>query len=181
MVEAFPGKETILDKQIVVRQKIIDAVIELSPEKRVAKLIELGILTDLDDYIWGTVFDRFFVFANIEGVPVPIYKSQSHTSDKRSDLDFFVFFGVRGEWVIKGNRREINNFYGIQALEEISRILTKVFDFDTSEYIPEGKKVADNIELNNLLQKRFKKILSSEEADRDHNGKWDFVNSLENR
>lgn len=161
------------------KKKVIESVLEQPLEKRVAKLVELGVLKDLEGYTWGNIFDRkntesgksfdssrFFVVANVNGVPIPMYKSFKHTADKREDLNFFAFFGVMlsDHWVIKG--KGTNEFYGVKRLEEISYILTQAFDFYTSRwkksgdivsdgYVPEGREVVDYIKLNELLGRRF--------------------------
>lgn len=171
MEGSFPGN---INEHVIAKQRIIDAVIELPPEKRVAKLIELGVLTDLGGYSSGHFFagddpSRFFVFANFKGVPVPMYKSMSHTSNKRGDLNFFVFWGIwesRNSWIMKGDRKEVNEFYGVKELEDISSILTSTFDFDTfiqvqpesgdvNGYIPEGNRITSYQKLNELLGRRF--------------------------
>ncbi len=161
------------DKPIIDKQQILDIVREEPPEKRIAKLIELGVLTNLEGYTWGNIFDvsgadsRFFVFANIKGVPVPLYKSSRHFGGKREDLNFFAFFGCAPNgWMIKGDRKAIDNFYGVEELGYTSAILTSVFAFDTSRrietesgradgYVPDGREIHDYKALNDLLAKRF--------------------------
>lgn len=154
-------------KPILDKQRIIDAVKEEPPEKRVAKLVELGVLTDLEGYTWGTASARFFVFTNVKGIPVPMYKSLAYTDNKRSDLNFFIFYGCAPNgWFIKGNLKGGNEFYGIRDLENVSGILTSVFDFDTSRrigsedevvegYVPQGKEIPNYETLNEVLGKRF--------------------------
>lgn len=142
---------------------IIEAVVRKAPEKRVAKLVEMGVLKSLEGYTWGTVplrdGTRFFVFANARGVPVPMYKTEHHSGGKRPDVNFFPFFGyfTKEGWFIKGDIGEINSFYEIPELETISKILTKTFKFNTSrdKYAPEGKEVVNGHGLNELLKKRF--------------------------
>lgn len=162
----------------------IDEVKNFPPEMRLKKLIELGILTNINGYEWGCLGgDRFFVFANIKGVPVPIYKTSARTEGKRKDVDFYPFFGAQTtyqNWLIKGHVSESNSFYGIQELEEISKILTGIFDFDTDRskkvsnpdfkqgvsspwektidgesFVPQGKEIRDAEQLNLILGKEF--------------------------
>jgi hypothetical protein len=166
----------------------IESIKKLAPEKRVSKLIELGVLCDLGGYHWGCIGgDRFYVFANINGIPIPMYKTSARTDGKRKDLDFFVFWGVQknkkeAPWLIKGNIKEkTNNFYNIKKLEEISKILTESFDFDTDRikkienenfkqgkdapwdkvkdvdnFVPEGKEIENDEKLNELLSSHLK-------------------------
>ena len=139
-------------------RELIRSVLEVPKKERVAKLLELGVLTNLEGYTWGNIFgNRFFVFANFQGIPVPMYKTLKHTGEKRTDLNFFAFFGITPdfEWVIKGDSKQNNEFYGIKGLESISRILTSVFNFDTSGYVPDGKEVLSSKELNELLERKF--------------------------
>ena len=160
-------------KPILDKQKIIDIVKEEPPEKRVAKLVELGVLINMEGFTWGSLFPednggRFFVFANVKGIPIPMYKSLFHTDNKREDVNFFIFFGILAskKWIIKGPRRNSNEFYGVKELEDVSTILTSVFDFDTSRkiepegevidgYIPEGSEIQNFEKLNELLGKKF--------------------------
>lgn len=110
--------------------------------------------------------------------------NHQHTGGKRSDVDFFPFFGTQAknqDWLIKGDtHKDTDNFYGIKKLEDISKILTGVFDFntdkikkvenvnfkqgvdypwdkvvDTNNFIPEGKEVESSEQLNQLISKRF--------------------------
>lgn len=161
-------KQIISEREVVIGWNIIDAVKKEPPQKRVGKLVELGVLTDIEGYTWGTMLgSRFFVLANVKGVPIPMYKSLHHTGDKRQDLDFFCFLGIgNGNWAIKGFSDEVEKFYGIEELENASEILTSVFDFDTSRkngtgeeatngYIPQGKEIQDDKKLNALLSARF--------------------------
>jgi hypothetical protein len=133
-----------------------------SSSERVMKLIELGILTHLEGYTWGRLIEgRFFVFANVKGVPIPMYRTKSYTGNKSKDFSFFPFFGVRLgkdgrlDWLVKGSTDNSNSFYGIPELRTASEILTQVFDLDTTTYTPDGKE-ADSRKLNDLLQRRFK-------------------------
>lgn len=110
------------------------------PKERVVKLIEAGVLSEIEGYSWGCLGgDRFFVFANIDGVPVPFYKTSARTGGKRQDTDFFPFFGVHtaGQpWLIKGDtEKDTNSFYNNQKLEQASKILTEAFNFDTDRKI----------------------------------------------
>lgn len=135
----------------------------LPPNERIGKLVELGVLTDLEGYTWGKMSSgRLFVFANIKGVPVPLYRTLNHTSDKRSDVEFFPFFGYRknnagGEgWIVKGGLDDINSFHGIPDLERAAKILTASFNFETkSDYIPLGEGIKDEHQLNELIIKRY--------------------------
>jgi hypothetical protein len=161
------------------------SVNELAPEDRVLKLTEMGILSDLDGYNWGCLGgDRFFVFANIKGVPIPMYRTSTRTEGKREGYNFFPFFGTREDkqgWLIKGNVTEdTNKFYGIKELEEVSRILTDAFNVDTDRlkrvenknfnsktdhpvekykdvdnFVSKGKEIKSANELNKLMESRF--------------------------
>lgn len=195
IVDKFDKKEDVSQQQTVdnivskfsnkVESNTIESVKQLSPEKRLLKLIELGVLCDLEGYEWGCLGgDRFYVFANMNGVPVPMYRSSAHTDDKRSDLEFFPFFGTQArnqDWLIKGDtHKDTDTFYGFKELEDISKTLTEVFDFNTDRikkvpnenfkqwidgpwdkvkdadnFIPEGKEIPDSDKLNQLIGKRF--------------------------
>lgn len=165
--------------------KLIESIKELAPEERLSKLIELGILRNLEGYEWGCLGgDRFYVFANINGVPVPMYRSSTHTGGKRSDVDFFPFFGTQAsnqDWLIKGDtHKDTDTFYRMKELEEVSKTLTDVFNFNTDRvkkitnedfrpgidsrwdkvkdvdnFVPEGKEIESSKQLNQLLSKRF--------------------------
>lgn len=165
--------------------KLIESLKELSPEKRLSKLIELGVLRDLEGYEWGCLGgDRFYVFADIKGVPVPMYKSSTHTGGKRSDVDFFPFFGTQAsnqDWLIKGDtHKDTDTFYGIKELEDVSKTLTGAFNFNTDRikkvpnenfkqgvdspwdkvkevdnFVSEGKEIETSKKLNQLLSERF--------------------------
>lgn len=195
IVEKF-NKEENPDRQQIVdnivnkfnnkqEDNLVESIKQLAPEKRLLKLIELGILTDLEGYQWGCLGgDRFYVFANINGIPVPMYKSSTHTDGKRSDLDFFTFFGTQAknqDWLIKGDtHKDTDTFYGIKELEEVSKILTEVFNFNTDRikkvknknfqqgvdspwdkqkdvdnFVSEGKEIESSKQLNQLIEKRF--------------------------
>jgi hypothetical protein len=119
-------------------KNIVEEAKSVSPKQRVEKLKELGILTDLEGFDWGNQGgDRFYVFGNVNGAPIPFYISSAHTDGKRKDLKFFNFFGVQypkngSPWLIKGDiPKDTNQFWGHPELETISKILTQVFDFDT--------------------------------------------------
>lgn len=164
---------------------LAESIRQISPEKRLLKLIELGVLSDLEGYQWGCLGgDRFYVFANINGIPVPIYKSSTHAGGKRSDLDFFPFFGTQAknqDWLIKGDtHKDTDTFYGIKELEDVSKTLTEVFNFNTDRikkvpnadyrqgvdnpfekmkdvdnFVSEGKEIDSSQKLNKLLSERF--------------------------
>lgn len=159
--------------------------LKVDPEQRLEKLKELGVTMDLEGYDWGCLGgDRFYVFVNLNGTPVPMYKTSARTGGKRHDTDFFPFFGTQEsnqDWLIKGDpEKETNDFYGKNELEEASKILTKVFDFDTDRkiripdptfnsqthspweksmqvdnYVPGGKEIPSSESLNELLSHRF--------------------------
>lgn len=82
--------------------------------------------------------------------------------------------------MIKGSVAETNTFYGITELEDISRFLTEVFNFDTDRvkkiknenfkhevdnpwdkekdddnFISEGKEIKSDEQLNQLIEQRF--------------------------
>jgi hypothetical protein len=163
----------------------IESIVHLEPEKRLSRLIELGILRDLDGYEWGCLGgDRFYVFADIKGVPVPFYKSSAHTDGKRADLDFFPFFGTQAsnqDWLIKGDtHKDTDTFYKMKELEDVSKTLTHVFNFNTDRlikvpnedfrpgidspwgkvkdvdnFVSEGKEIESSEKLNKLLSERF--------------------------
>lgn len=194
-VDKFDKKQDLAQQQIVnnivnkfnnkQENNFIESIKQLVPEKRLLKLIELGVLSNLEGYQWGCLGgDRFYVFASVKGIPVPMYKSSTHTGGKRSDLDFFPFFGTQAknqDWLIKGDtHKDTDTFYGVKELEDISKILTEVFDFNTDRikkvenknfkqgvdnpwdkakdadnFVPEGKEVKSSKELNQLIEKRF--------------------------
>jgi|JI10StandDraft_1071094.scaffolds.fasta_scaffold140515_2 hypothetical protein len=167
------------------KNKDIESITQLEPEKRLSKLIELGILRDLEGYEWGCLGgDRFYVFADVNGVPIPMYKSSTHTGEKRSDLDFFPFFGTQAnnqDWLIKGDtHKDTDTFYGRKELEDVSKILTEVFNFNTDRlarvpnkdfkpgidspwekvkdvdnFVSEGREIESSQKLNQLLSERF--------------------------
>lgn len=195
IVDKFDKKENLGQQKIVgnivnkfnnkQENNLIESIKQLAPEKRLLKLIELGILSDLEGYQWGCLGgDRFYVFASVNGIPVPMYKSSTHTGGKRSDLDFFPFFGTQAknqDWLIKGDtHKDTDTFYGVKELEDISKILTEVFDFNTDRvkkvenknfkqgvdspwdkekdvdnFVSEGKEVESSKRLNQLIEKRF--------------------------
>jgi hypothetical protein len=195
IVDKFNKKENFNKQQIVDNivnkfsnkreNNLVESVKQLAREKRLLKLIELGVLGDLEGYQWGCLGgDRFYVFASVNGVPVPMYKSSTHTGGKRSDLDFFVFFGTQAknqDWLIKGDtHKDTDTFYGVKELEDISKILTEVFNFNTDRikkvenknfkqgvdspwdkekdvdnFVSEGKEVKSSKQLNQLIEKRF--------------------------
>lgn len=166
-------------------QNFVDSINRFAPKERVSKLIEAGVLCDLGGYEWGCLGgDRFYVFANINGVPVPMYKTSARTDNKREDIDFFPFFGTQTsnqDWLIKGDTAEdTNNFYGIKSLEEVAKTLTEVFNFNTDRirkdaninfkpgvdspwekfidvdnFVPDGKEVESSKKLNELIGARF--------------------------
>lgn len=93
VVEKFNKKEDPSQQQIIdsvvnkfnkkPENNLIESIKLLTPEKRVLKLIELGFLRDLEGYQWGCLGgDRFYIFANINGVPVPMYKSSAYRRKK---------------------------------------------------------------------------------------------------
>ena len=60
------------------------------------------------------------MFANIKGVPVPMYKTSARTGGKSKDFNFFPFFGMdETGWVIKGNKEQLDTFYDIKELLDI--------------------------------------------------------------
>lgn len=142
--------QNIINKFDKKENSISEVVKQTSPEKRVSKLIELGVLSDLEGYTWGSSGgDRFYVFANIQGVPVPMYQTSARTDGKREDVNFFPFFGIQNNgqtWIIKGDiQTEVNTFHNIKQLEDTSKILTEAFNFDTDRKQKIQEKQTENI------------------------------------
>ncbi len=167
------------------QEKQLEMIKNLPQVERVEALKKIGIITDLAGGDWGCLGgDRFYVFANINNVPVPMYKTSARTEGKREDRDFFPFFGAQtshSDWLLKGDVRSgSNDFYGYKEIEEASRVLTEVFDFNTDRkkhvsnpeydpsvdhgwerviavdnFIPDGKEIKSPEELNHLLEEKF--------------------------
>jgi hypothetical protein len=151
------------------KQNLIEQIKSTDPKERVAKLLEAGILAGIDNYTWGCLGgDRFFVFANIDGKPIPFYKTSARTGGKRGDTNFFPFFGVHtaGQpWLIKGDtEKDTNTFYGNAKMEETSKLLTEVFDFDTDRKIKVEKPSATSQSSSSQLS-AMDKLDSYEEVD----------------
>lgn len=169
--------------------ELVESIKKVAPQDRVKKLLEAGIITNLEGYEWGSSGgDRFFVFGNINGVPLPMYMTSARTDGKREDANFFPFFGIQTpkvgqRWLIKAPTGTSNVFYNSKDIEKVSKILTETFDFDTSrlknvennfseklkpidsimnkigeqvdEYVPKGREITTDENLNNLLSRRF--------------------------
>jgi|GEM_PF-7038052 len=164
---------------------VLNQIDSVPKKERVQFLKEKGVITDLEGFDWGCLGgDRFYVFANIQGSPVPMYRTSARTEGKREDRNFFPFFGVQESnqnWLLKSDvETGSNNFYGSQELDDLSRILTKAFDFNTDRlqkvvndnydpekdkpfekmidvdnFVPEGVEIVSANDLNQLLAKKF--------------------------
>lgn len=173
----------------------LEQIKTLPDMEKVRALQRIGILTNLENKDWGCLGgDRFYVFANINNVPVPMYRTSARTDGKREDRNFYPFFGVQTShqtWLLKGGvENGSNSFYDHYQLDEASRVLTEIFDFNTDRvqlgvnedynsetdapfekmknidnYVPDGVEI-ENIEtLNKLPEDRF-------------NVDFDIVNSM---
>lgn len=93
------------------------------------------------DNVYGNINGREVIIANINGFKVPFYKSSSGT-DGKTKGNWYPFFGVGagartsgmntsdGTWLIKGGIAEMENGYGIPAIQQLQQELNAAFNWN---------------------------------------------------
>lgn len=99
----------------------------------VDRLINKGILQDIEGKYFFEAQARLGIVVNINGVKVPFYQSTSGTDGKVRG-HWYPFFGNLGSWLIKGGiegESGMLNGYGIQSIKDMQSFLNNnIKEFD---------------------------------------------------
>jgi hypothetical protein len=129
----------------------VEKIAKLPFKERIDALIKIGII---DSTISTQMGVRFPVIININGIKVPFYRSSNGTDGKikGSWNPFFGFGkGKNGDsWLIKGNNTQFKNNYNSKAIEEYSKLLDNVLNWDTE--VDKVRGVKNHPFMNTLQQ-----------------------------
>jgi hypothetical protein len=133
------------------RRQEVEKIAKLPFKERIDALIKIGII---DSTISTQMGVRFPVIININGIKVPFYRSSNGTDGKikGSWNPFFGFGkGKNGDsWLIKGNNTQFKNNYNSKAIEEYSKLLDNVLNWDTE--VDKVRGVKNHPFMNTLQQ-----------------------------
>lgn len=133
------------------RRQEVERISKLPFQERIPALIKIGII---DSTISTQMGVRFPIIININGVKVPFYRSSNGTDGKTKGSwnPFFGFGkGINGDsWLIKGNSVQFKNNYNSRAIEEYSRLLDTVLNWDTE--VDKVRGVKNHPFMNTLQQ-----------------------------
>ena len=119
--------------------------------------------------------DRKIVVFNVNGIHVPFYLSSGH-GDKKDVKSgkWYPFFGIAPDrWLNKSSSSDINNYYGVDLLKQISQSLdSKIGDIRNDGSVPKVSPTGPHIDFIN-------KDLTPVENERPDT-KIKFIQNLEN-
>lgn len=97
--------------------------------------------------------DRKIVVFNVNGIHVPFYLSSGHGGKKDvTSGKWYPFFGIYGpdRWLNKSSSSDINNYYGVNLLKQISQSLdSKIGDIRNDSSIPKVSPTGTHIDFIN--------------------------------
>ena len=97
--------------------------------------------------------DRKIVVFNVNGIHVPFYLSSGHGGKKDvTSGKWYPFFGIYGpdRWLNKSSTSDINNYYGVDLLKQISQSLdSKIGDIRNDSSIPKVSPTGTHIDFIN--------------------------------
>ena len=97
--------------------------------------------------------DRKIVVFNVNGIHVPFYLSSGHGGKKDvTSGKWYPFFGIYGpdRWLNKSSTSDINSYYGVDLLKQISQSLdSKIGDIRSDKSIPKVSPTGIHIDFIN--------------------------------
>jgi hypothetical protein len=97
--------------------------------------------------------DRKIVVFNVNGIHVPFYLSSGHGGKKDvTSGKWYPFFGIYepDRWLNKSTSSDINNYYGVDLLKQISQSLdSKIGDIRNDSSIPKVSPTGTHIDFIN--------------------------------
>ena len=132
--------------------------------ERFVSLVNSGVLTGE----WGNANGREVVVANVNGVKVLFYKSSKGTDGKTKGKWYPIFGFGAGEnslpgetsnnnWLIKGSIEDMEDGYGVSAIQEVQQLLNTLFDWTPGEMLNRAEhlvftgKAKSSEELNKIV------------------------------
>ena len=119
--------------------------------------------------------DRKIVVFDINGINIPFYLSSGHGGKKDvTSGKWYPFLGIAPDrWLNKSSTSDINSYYGVDLLKQISQSLdSKIGDIRSDKSIPKVSPTGIHIDFIN-------KDLTPTENERPDN-KVKFIENLEN-